>query len=128
MLAPARPVDRLRDSGIVALWWPQEVALPHAPHRCREARLASGYLVGPNDDLFAILPLDRHRLMSGLIAALIDCEIAKDRLGLERQQRCPHLFGVKSAGLPHGVYQQLAPRICPCGLNRRRVAELLRIG
>src|SRR5215218_8271207 len=101
MLAPARPVDRLRDSGIVALWWPQEVALPHAPHRCREARLARRYLVGPNDDLFAILPLDRHRFVSGLVAALIYREIAKDRRGLQRQQRCPYFFGIQSPRPPH---------------------------
>ena len=55
-------------------------------------RLAGRHLVRPNDDLFAVLPLDRHRFVSGLVAALIDGEIAKDRLRLEGQQRFPQLF------------------------------------
>src|SRR4029077_8850770 len=60
-------------------------ALPRAPHRGRETRLAGRHLVWPTDDLFAGLPLDRHRFVSSLVAALIDGEIAKDRLRLEGQ-------------------------------------------
>src|SRR4051812_6728987 len=69
-------------------------ALPRAPHRGRETRLAGRHLVRPNDDLFAVLPLDRYRFVSGLVAALIDGEIAKDRLRLEGQQGFPQLFRV----------------------------------
>src|SRR6267142_5553798 len=93
-------------------------ALPRAPHRGRETRLAGRHLVRPNDDLFAVLPLDRHRFVSGLVAALIDGEIAKDRLRLEGQQRFPQLFRVETTSPPpYGIYQKLAPGICPCRLN-----------
>src|SRR3954471_8523017 len=97
-------------------------ALPRAPHRGRETRLAGRHLVRPNDDLFAVLPLDRYRFVSGLVAALIDGEIAKDRLRLEGQQGFPQLFRVETTSPPHGIYQKLAPGICPCRLDRRSVA------
>src|SRR4051812_27215469 len=71
-------------------------ALPRAPHRGRESRLAGRHLVRPNDDLFAVLPLDRHRFVSGLVAPLIDGEIAKDRLRLEGEQRSPQLFRIET--------------------------------
>ena len=58
---------------------PRKSALSHAPHWSRKSRLSGRHLVGPNDHLFAVLPLDRHCFMSSLIPALIDREVAKDR-------------------------------------------------
>src|SRR4029078_13173999 len=102
-------------------------ALPRAPHRGHETRLAGRHLVRPNDDLFGVLPLDRHRFVSGLVAALIDGEIAKDSLRLKGHQRFPDIFSIAPPSPPYGIYQKLAPGICPCRLNRRGVAELLRV-
>src|SRR3954466_5039284 len=110
-------------------WCPsQEPALSHAPHWSRESRLSRCHLVRPNDHLFAVLPLDRHCFMSSLIPALIDCEVAKDRLCLKRKQCFPQLFGVETAGLPYRVYQKLASGISSRRLDRRRMVELFLIG
>jgi hypothetical protein len=53
------------------------------PYWVREPRLAGRHVVRPNNDLLAVLPLDRYSLVSGLVPALIDGEIAKQRLRLE---------------------------------------------
>ena len=80
-----------------------EGLLPLAPRRGWDLRLGGRHLVGPDDDLFTVLPLYRHGFMSVLVPALIDREVAKERLGLEREQRFPKLFGVQTASLAYGV-------------------------
>ena len=59
------------------------VPLPRAPPRGWESRLADRHVVRPNDDLFAVLPLDRYPFVSGLVSALIDRKIAEERSRLE---------------------------------------------
>jgi hypothetical protein len=63
--------------------WLTGVPLPRAPRRGWESRLADRHVVRPNDDLFAVLPLDRDRFVSGLVSALIDRKIAEERSRLE---------------------------------------------
>jgi hypothetical protein len=45
--------------------------LPLAPRRGRESQLACRRLIGPDHHLFAILPLERDRLVADLEATLI---------------------------------------------------------
>src|SRR5215217_1627007 len=83
------------------------------PSRGWNFRLGGGHVIGPNDDLLAVLPLDRDGFMGGLVSALIDREVAKNRFGLECQQGFPQLFRVKTARPADGVHQKLATGICP---------------
>src|SRR5205807_7409082 len=77
-----------------------ERPLARVPHRRREPGLASRDGVGPNYDLFAVLPLAGHELMSDLVPALIHREVAGDSLRFEREQRFPQLFGIETTSPP----------------------------
>jgi hypothetical protein len=65
---------------------------------------------------FAVLPLAGLELMSDLAPALIHCDVAKDSLRLESEQRFQPLFGDVTTSPPYGVYRELAPGIVSCGL------------
>src|SRR5829696_8868049 len=82
---------RIRRSIRISFWplWSQHRLLPLIPGRRWDLRLGVRHLVGPNDDLFAVLPLYRHRFVSGLIPALIDAEVAEECLGPQREHRFP---------------------------------------
>jgi hypothetical protein len=54
--------------------------------------------------------------MSDLAPALIHCDVAKDSLRLESEQRFQPLFGDVTTSPPYGVYRELAPGIVSCGL------------
>src|SRR5215204_1609653 len=120
----ATPIGR---STRISFWplWLQDHLLPLIPGRSWNLRLGGRHVVGPNDDLFAVLPLYRHRFVSGLITALIDGEVAEESLGPQREQRFPKLFGVQAASAPHGVCEKLTGGIVRCRLNRGGVVKLL---
>src|SRR5215470_10885293 len=71
--------------------------LPLAPRRGRESQLACRRLIGPDHHLFAILPLDRDRLVADLEATLIHGKVAEQGFGLRFQQLLPELVGVEAA-------------------------------
>src|SRR5262245_17953094 len=72
--------------------------LPLAPRRGRESQLACRRLIGPDHHLFAILPLDRDRLVADLEATLIHGKVAEQSFGLRFQQLLPELVGVEAPG------------------------------
>src|SRR5690349_19092 len=96
--------------------------LPTCPTRRREPRRRP-QSAGPDHRLFSVLPLDRHGFLPDLETALIDREVAEDRLGLERQQRVAEPFGLSGAGLSHRLGKNLAARIGVGRLNRGGAVE-----
>src|SRR5712691_7797967 len=98
--------------------------LPPAPWRGRESRLRGCRLIGPHHHRGAVLPLDRHRLVTDLEAALVDREITEQGLRLSLQHFLPYRVGVEAAGAPHGVEEQSTPRVRRGRVKGRRAAEL----
>src|SRR6266850_5919319 len=82
----------------------------------REERLALGEIIGPDDDLLLLLPLEGHHLVRELEAVLVDLVVAERRAHLQLQQLLAHLVGVQAARPLHALGIDQA-----AGIARRRV-------
>src|SRR5436190_7946066 len=98
------------------------------PSWSRKTRFGGRDSVGPDYDLFTVLPLCRHSPAAGLITALVDGEGAKERRSLERQQRLPQLVGIQTSGSFYGVHKKLTPRVPGRRLHRGSMIELFLVG
>src|SRR4030095_8844068 len=77
-ISPSTPLSR---RGFV---WPPD-SLPPSPRRGRESRLPRRHVIRPDHHRFAVLPLNRNRLVTDLIAALVHREVAEYSFGPELQ-------------------------------------------
>src|SRR3989440_5810706 len=68
--------------------------LAAGPGRRREERLALRQLVGPDGDLFLLLPLEGHPLVRNLEAVRLDPVLAARRTHLEPQELLANLVGL----------------------------------
>src|SRR6266851_1272564 len=110
-----RPAARRRRSALV-------------PGRCREERLAFRQLVGPDDDLLLLLPLEGHHLVRDLKAVLVDLVVPEHRPDPEGQQRVAHLVGVQRPRPFHAFGVDQAAGIAGGRVIGRLVPELFSIG
>ena len=88
-------------------------AIALAPRRRREPRLAGRQLLGPDDDLLAVLPLERHHPVRDLKAVLVDLEGAEDGVQVHRENGVPDLLALEGAGAPDRFQEHLARRHTP---------------
>src|SRR6266852_2185514 len=100
-----------------------------APRGRGEARLHRRQLLGPDDDLLAVLPLEHQQLVGDLEAVPVYFEGAKDRVEIHLQDDVPHLLALQGACALDGLQQDLAARITG-GRDRGefRTRELLLVG
>src|SRR2546427_10063148 len=71
------------------------------PGRRREARLRRSHVVGPDDDLLTLLPLEGHHPVRDLKAVLVHLGVAEGRAHPELQQLLAHTGGVDGARPRH---------------------------
>src|SRR4030095_4042612 len=77
--------------------------LASTPWRSRESRLPGRRRIRPYQYWAAVLPLDGDRLVTDLVAPLVDREVTEDGLGLEFQDFSTNKVRVQAAGAPPRV-------------------------
>src|SRR5262249_8182046 len=97
------------------------------PGRRGKTGLLRSHFIGPNDYLFAVLPLNGDCLMGDLESARVDGKIAQDGLRFNIQKRFAELVGIETAGPSHGIHEEPAPGVRRGRLNGRGAAEFLLI-
>src|SRR5438105_2530407 len=71
--------------------------LPGRPGWCREELLALREVIGPDDHLLLLLPLEDDRLVGDLEAVLVDLVVAEGGLHLQLQELLAHLVRVEAS-------------------------------
>src|SRR3989454_5680284 len=95
------------------------------PGRRREPRLRRSHLVGPDDDLLTLLPLEGHHPVRDLEAVLVHLVVAEDGAHLELEQLLAHTVRVERARPLDGLGVDEAAGVPRRRVIRRLVAELL---
>src|SRR5438128_632884 len=96
------------------------------PARIRKVPSTIRDLLGPDDHLPAVLPLEHQHLVGDLEAVPVDFEGAKDRVQIHLQDGVSHLLALQGAGARDGLQQDLAARIARGRAMREiRTGELL---
>src|SRR5713226_6391297 len=85
-----------------------------APGRRREARLAGRQLLGPDDRLLAVLPLEHHHLVGDLKAVRVDFEGAVDVVEIQLENGRPDLLPIERPGALDRLEEDLAATVA-CG-------------
>src|SRR5438128_9953468 len=67
------------------------------PGRRGEPRLRRSHLVGPDDDLLTLLPLEGHHPVRDLEAVLVNSVVTEDGAHLELEQLLAHTLSVQRA-------------------------------
>src|SRR5438128_12220811 len=94
------------------------------PGRRREPRLRRSHLVGPDDDLLTLLPLEGHHSVRALEAVLVHLVVAEDGAHLEFEQLIAHTDAVERASPLDGLGVDETACVPPRRLIRRLVAQL----
>src|SRR6266540_1509829 len=79
--------------------------------RRREARLAGRQLLGPGDQLLAVLPLEQQDTVRDLDPIPIDLEYAEDCTAVDLQNGVTELLALQRSGAPDGLDQDLATAV-----------------
>src|SRR6266446_7303653 len=107
-------------------WWCSRTL---SPRRGREARLAGRQLLGPDDDLLTVLPLEKQHLVGDLNPILVDLEGSEDGVQIQLQDPVPDLRTIQRAGALGSLNEDLTHRVAARRLIREiRPGELPPVG
>src|SRR5262245_37561630 len=81
------------------------------PGRRGKPRLTRSELLGPDDCLLAVLPLNQQILVGDLDAVLVHLEGPEDGMVVHLENRLSDLRAVQRAGPLHGFHQDLAAAV-----------------
>src|SRR5207247_6173118 len=81
------------------------------PRRSRETRLPGRQLLGPDDNLLAVLPLEHQRLVRDLDPIPIDPEPAEDGVAVHLENGVAEFPAVQRPGAPDGLDDNLAAAV-----------------
>src|SRR3972149_3552227 len=87
------------------------------PRGRREARLAGCQLLGPDDRLLAVLPLEEQHLVCDLDPIPIDPECAEDGVAVHLENGVTDLLAIQRPGAPDGLDENLTAAVTVRGVE-----------